>query len=389
VGLKAFSGKLNTFYGAGRGDHARRHALRRAPRAAHHHRRRAGQDPLRDQYNALLYVAAEYGDGTFRHHYLDPATTTRARRGSRSRRTRRTPSSCPPCRTAFATSVTAGGGGASAAASRRGRRARQHGGRRRAHVDVPHLRMTDANCPHTKQVAKQAQKIYAVGSTRPRCATARRATRATGPRRRRRLPPGGLYARGSDQVTSINIYGNRARSRSSSPTTRSCGRRIRTRRTWALTSNIEGVGTIYHRAAGPVSNDLFFLAQSRLPLALDAGDHEQRAGRDVGSAIDKLIQADISRPTTRSRSTTRSSASSGRSTARPCGCTASAAPRSSARGRMDLPLQRRRRLRAEPGAVRAHRQRRLQGHRRRLQGRRQLDPAGRRAMYYQDGKRPA
>src|SRR3954470_18091027 len=71
VGLKSFSGKLNTFYGAAAAIvHAdTRFVARRVPHIT------TGAAPTKihyaDQYNALLYVAAEYGDGTFRHHYLD------------------------------------------------------------------------------------------------------------------------------------------------------------------------------------------------------------------------------------------------------------------------------------------------------------------------------
>jgi hypothetical protein len=60
-----------------------------------------------------------------------------------------------------------------------------------------------------------------------------------------------------------------------------------------LTSNIEGVGTIYHRAAGPVSKDLYFAAQSgyrSLSRQVVTNNVEET---DVGSAIDKLIQADF------------------------------------------------------------------------------------------------
>jgi hypothetical protein len=71
VGLKSFNGKLNTFYGQGAAIvHAdTRFVARRVPHQT------TGAAPTKihycDQYNALMYVAAEYGDGTFRHHYLD------------------------------------------------------------------------------------------------------------------------------------------------------------------------------------------------------------------------------------------------------------------------------------------------------------------------------
>jgi hypothetical protein len=69
--------------------------------------------------------------------------------------------------------------------------------------------ITDANCPHTKQVAKQAQKMFAVGTD----ATTVRFCKTGDPRdwtatNDAGFLAAGLYARGSDQVTSLNIYGN-------------------------------------------------------------------------------------------------------------------------------------------------------------------------------------
>jgi hypothetical protein len=97
VGLKSFSGKLNTFYGAAAAIvHAdTRFVARRVPHIT------TGAAPTKihyaDQYSALLYVCAEYGDGTFRHHYLDdPGAWSAPARCSSMH------SAGPPWRTAFA-----------------------------------------------------------------------------------------------------------------------------------------------------------------------------------------------------------------------------------------------------------------------------------------------
>jgi hypothetical protein len=153
--------------------------------------------------------------------------------------------------------------------------------------------ITDANCPHTKQVAKQAQKMFAVGTD----GTTIRYCKTGAPRdwtttNDAGFLAAGLYARGSDQVTAIHIYGDSSLAAFFSdnaqlwlvdPDPQNMG----------LTSNIEGVGTIYHRAAGPVSKDLYFAAQSgyrSLSRQVVTNNVEET---DVGSAIDKLIQADF------------------------------------------------------------------------------------------------
>jgi hypothetical protein len=105
VGLKAFGGKLNTFYGAAAAiTHAdTRFVARRVPHIT------TGAAPTKahycDQYNALMYVAVEFGDGTFRHHYLDDPGRRRARPGWLRPCMRLTPSSCRRSRTASATSA--------------------------------------------------------------------------------------------------------------------------------------------------------------------------------------------------------------------------------------------------------------------------------------------
>jgi hypothetical protein len=152
--------------------------------------------------------------------------------------------------------------------------------------------ITDANCPHTKQVAKQAQKMFAVGTD----ATTVRFCKTGDPRNWTAASDAGFLPQASTRAARTRSPRSTstatARSRCSSRTTRSCGADPNPA-LMSLTSNIEGVGTIYCRAAGPVSNDLYFLAQSgyRSMSQLILTDNVQET--DVGSPIDKLLQADI------------------------------------------------------------------------------------------------
>jgi hypothetical protein len=115
VGLKAFGGKLNTFYGqAAAITHAdTRFVARRTPHIT------TGAAPTKvhycDQYNALMYVAVEFGDGTFRHHYLDGATTASPTWVAGAVHAANT-FAVPTVPNGFRYEVTAGGGGASAGA---------------------------------------------------------------------------------------------------------------------------------------------------------------------------------------------------------------------------------------------------------------------------------
>lgn len=289
VGLKSFNGKLNTFYGQGAAIvHAdTRFVARRVPHQT------TGAAPTKihyaDQYNAQLYVAAEYAGSIFRHHYLDDPGAWAAATVYAANVFRR-----PTVANGFRYEVTAGGGGASG------------GGEPAWPLTVGTtvadgaltwttrtFAITDANCPHSKQVAKQASKIYAVGvdlTTVRYCKTGdpRDWTAASDAG----FIPAGLNARGSDQVTAINLYSNKSLAIFFSDNAQ----------LWAvdpnpanisINSNIEGVGTLYHRAAGPVSQDLYFLAQNGYRSMSFTTLTNNLQDSDVGSPIDKIIKAQI------------------------------------------------------------------------------------------------
>ncbi len=356
VGLKSFDGKLNTFYGDGAAiTHANPLFV---PLRVPHHTSGAAPTKIHycDQYNALAYVAAEYSGGVFRHHYLDDpgawAATIAVLLGDYRR-----PTTANGFRYE-ATAITDPGAWATATAYSVGnfRRPTTENGFRyevtaiagtgtsggveptwpttpgqtvidnpgadqvewtcRAYVDGAEptwpttiagtvadgqvtwtcrtFAVTDTNCPHTKQVTKQAQKMYAVGSgdntTVRFCKTGdpRDWTAASDAG----FLPAGLYAKGSDQVTAIGPF-----QRSGLWVGFSDNSQVWTvdpnPANHSLLDNIEGIGTLYHRAAAAVSRDLFFLAQSGFRSVSLIAITDNLQDNDVGSAIDALVKAQI------------------------------------------------------------------------------------------------
>jgi hypothetical protein len=293
VGLKAFGGKLNTFYGqAAAITHAdTRFVARRTPHIT------TGAAPTKvhycDQYNALMYVAVGFGDGTFRHHYLDGATTASP--------------TWVAARRACGEHLRRADGPERLPLRGDGRRWRRLGGAEPVWPTTLGLTVvdgaltwtcrtfavTDANCPHTKQVAKQAQKIYAVGAANN---TTVRYCKTGDPRDWTAASDAGfisagLYAKGSDQVTAIGPSRSRA-SRSSSATTRRCGRSIQPGEQRAARQH-RGHRHAVPPRAGPVSRDLFFLAQNGFRSVSLISITDNLQDNDVGSAIDALVKAQI------------------------------------------------------------------------------------------------
>lgn len=287
VGLKSFNGKLNTFYGHGAAiTHA--NPLFRANRTPHI---TTGAAPTKvhfcDQYNALMYVAVEHGDGTFRHHYLDDpgawVALTNYTAGDVVR---------PTTANGFRYVVTIDAGSAGAGEpvwpTTIGATVVDGG----LTWTCGTFAVGDVNCPHTKQVAKASQKIYAVGASNQ---TTVRYCKTGDPRNWTAVSDAGfiaagLYSKGSDQVTAIGPFRKSGLAVLFSDNTQ----------VWAtdpnpaniaLTDSIEGIGTIYHRATGPVSQDLFFHAKNGYRSVSLVAITNNLQDNDVGSPIDKLVTA--------------------------------------------------------------------------------------------------
>lgn len=284
VGLKASGTKLRTFYGHGAAiTHANSLFL---PTRAPHITTGAAPSKIHycDQFNALPYVVAEYGDGTTRHHYLDDPgvwVTLTAYGSGIFRR--------PTTVNGFRYEVTTGGTTAAAEPTWPTTIGATV-------VDgtvtwtCRSFAVTDTNCPHTKQVTKRQQKMYAAnGSNVNYCKTGdcRDWTAASDAG----FLPAGLQATGSDVVTMVGQFQSnlvvgfsdsaQIWTVSSDPSAN------------ALTGTVENVGTLYHRSARALSGDLLFLSQSgfRSMSLLSLTNNLQDS--DVGNPIDKLVTAEV------------------------------------------------------------------------------------------------
>lgn len=284
VGLKASGTKLLTFYGQGA---AITHAntlfqATRAPSVVD------GSAPVKvhycDQFNALPYVVVEQSNGAFRHHYLDDpgvwVTLTAYASGVYRR---------PVVANGFRYEVTTPGTTGAAEPSW----PLTVGG---TVVDgtvtwtCRTFSVTDTNCPHSKQVTKRQQKMYAAnGSNVSYCKTGdcRDWTTASDAG----FLPAGLQATGSDQVTAVGQF------QKSLVVFFSDSAQV-----WAVSSNpsaneltgtVENVGTLYHRAARALAGDLFFLSQSGFRSMSLLQITENLQDSDVGNPIDKLVSAEV------------------------------------------------------------------------------------------------
>lgn len=289
MGLKAAGGKLNTYYGDGAAiTHA--NTLFQANRAPHW---TGGGAPTKihscDRFGGYQYVVAEYSGGATRHHYLDDpgawVTATAYAVGAFRR---------PSTANGFRYEVTAiAGSGTSGAAEPTwpttiGATVVDNAGANQITWTCRTFAVTDTNCPHTKQVTKRQEKMYAADETDVAyCKTGdpRDWTAANDAG----FIPAGRQATGSDTVTALGQFGPHLAilfadsaqiwSVDPDPALNS------------LTSNIENVGTLFHRVARAVGGDLFILSQagfrSLAVLLLTNNAQDQ----DVGSPIDDLVQA--------------------------------------------------------------------------------------------------
>lgn len=286
VGLKAFGGKLNTFYGGGAAvNHA--NSLFVARRVPH---QTTGANPVKihycDHFNAQMYVAAEYGDATVRHHYLD-APGTWAANTAYTAGAFRTPTVANGFRYECVSSGTSDAAVEPSWPTTIGNSVADGS----TMWTCRSFAITDTNCPHTKQVAKQGQKMYAASGSNARyCATGEPRDWTTADDAG--FLPCGLYCSGSNDITALFPF-----RRSSVAAAFSDSMQV-----WAvdpnpalndLSENIDGVGTLFHRAHCAVSRDSFFLAQNGYRSISIQSMTENVQESDVGSPIDDAITPEI------------------------------------------------------------------------------------------------
>ena len=231
-GLFAAFGKLHTFYGSGTITHA--NSMFQANKVVYSGGARpVASVPYADVFNAYIYAAIEYDNGTVQHHYLDGSATT--------------------------------------------------------HV-------ADANCPHSKAVIKIASKMFAVGAGNADvvryCKTGnpRDWTSANDAG----FLPTGLNSRGDRAANALGIYksklvvlsrdGAQVWAVDPNPANMS------------LDTIVENVGTSFPRSVANVAGDLYFLSDYGFRSITTLQLTNNLADVDVGSPIDTLVRAETKTP---------------------------------------------------------------------------------------------
>lgn len=153
-------------------------------------------------------------------------------------------------------------------------------------------RIEDTNCPNTRAVVKLVSKIFAADDDIVRfCATVNckdwTSAEDAG------YLASGLNQDGNNETSVLNVYRGNLVVMSAS-----------TFQMWgvdedpasnALIDKKNGIGSIYHRAASQIGDDLYILcAQGVRSVGLSVGSDNQQAG-DVGMPVDSLIQAALAR----------------------------------------------------------------------------------------------
>ncbi len=228
-GLFAAFGKLHTFYGQGTITHA--NPLFQANRVQFSGGARPVADvPYADVFNAFIYCAVQYDNGTVEHHYLDGSAAT--------------------------------------------------------HV-------ADANCPDTRGVVKLASKIFSVGAGNGDvvrfCKTGN--PRDWSSANDAGFLPTGLNSRGDRSANALGIYQNKlvVLSRDGAQVWRVDPDPTN----MALDTIVENVGTSFPRSVATVANDLYFLSDYGFRSITTLQLTNNLADVDVGSPIDVLVRPEI------------------------------------------------------------------------------------------------
>jgi hypothetical protein len=289
VGLRAAGGKLNTFYGSGATiTHA--NALFRANRVPHPSNPALTVRKIHfaELFNGFPYVAAQYSDTSLFHHYLDESgLNTWAPATAYGVAAVRRPTVANGYRYRVQSIAGAGLSGAVEPVWPLNPAATV--------IDNPGADqvvwvadtgvITDTNCPHSRQVRKLEQKIYAASVNNVRyCKTADprdwTAVSDAG------FIPSGITAPGSDSVTALGDFGGKLAifyadslqiwSVSSDPANNQ------------RSNSSSTTGTLYADAVQTLASDLIFLSQQGFRSASIIALTDNLQENDVGSAIDPL-----------------------------------------------------------------------------------------------------
>lgn len=152
-------------------------------------------------------------------------------------------------------------------------------------------RITDPNCPNTKEVVIAASKVFAGDRDVVRYSATLSPTDWSTPKDAGYLPTG-MNQNGANHVSGLNIY------RGNLIVLNATGFQQ-----WQidpdpammdLLDEMSGVGSRHHLAAQPVANDLFYLANIGVrTLGISGATNNLRAG-DIGMPVDVLVQERMS-----------------------------------------------------------------------------------------------
>lgn len=291
VGLRAAGGKLNTFYGAnGATTITHANTLFRANRIPHPTDGTLAVTRVyyAENFNGVLYCSALYSNGDIRHSFLDDSTLTAwAASTAYPQGTFRRPTVANGFR--YEATAVAGTGTSAAAEptwpTTVGATVIDNAGANQITWTCRSNAIADANCPHSRQVKKLQQKIYAADDSNVAfCKTSdpRDWTTANDAG----FIPSGISAPGADDVTALGDFaGDLAVFYADSL------------QIWdvdsdpaknVLKSSSPNTGALHADTAQALAGDLIFLSQQGFRSASLIALTDNLQENDVGSAIDAL-----------------------------------------------------------------------------------------------------
>lgn len=151
-------------------------------------------------------------------------------------------------------------------------------------------RIESLRCPNSAQVTITASKVWAADGDIVRYCAVNNAKDWESPNDAGYLPTG-LHQFGNNECSALNLYRGNLVVFSAS-----------TFQMWgvdedpaanALIDTLEGIGTIYHLAVHPVSNDLFYLTSEGVRSVGIAASSTNLAAGDIGAPVDSIIRPEV------------------------------------------------------------------------------------------------